>query len=273
MLIGKYTIVNNNEIIITDLPPKTWLEPYIKFLEGLDYVNRIYDESSIKNTHIKVVFTDGALDTLKSSYNQVNKHLDYIESNLKLYTKLSHHINLYTAKNTVTEYDNYLDIIYDWYIVRKECYIKRIERESIILKYKIILLENTIRFIENHETYDLSKKKDDIINKILTSNNYIMLNKSIIESPGIIQNNEIENKIINENASYNYLLNLSYRLMNESAYDRFKLKLEEYKSLYEFYSQDNIYKKIWIDEINSLSKILKKGFTEGFYRENESVFK
>ena len=275
MLIGNYEIPEKtkDQIIITELPPRVWNEAYIESLEKKDFIDDIIDESSIYDVKIKVLFKKGELNRLQIEYESKNEHLDYIEYNLKLYSKLSHCINLYSQKNTVLEFKNYTDIMKHWYVVRKESYFKRIERENILLRYKIIITESIIRFIENHESYGISKKSDSIAIDILKYNNYQMLNKTIIDSPGLIKNEDLENHILNINQSYDYLLNLSYRKMNSESYERYKSNLEELKKKLAYYNNDNIYKTIWVEEIDKLYEVIKNGLRNGFHVEDPNLFK
>ena len=100
MLIGTYEISkkSKDEIIITELPPKVWNEKFIENLEKKEFVDDIFDESTIDDVRIIVKFKKDELSKLETNYKDsknYNEYLDYIEYNLSLYTKLSHHINLY----------------------------------------------------------------------------------------------------------------------------------------------------------------------------------
>ena len=278
MLIGLYEIPKNSKdtLIINELPPKVWNEKYIDSLEKKEFIDEVLDESTIDDVRIIVNFKKGELNKLIAEYpdhKNNSEYLDAIEYNLNLYIKLSHHINFYQINNAVKEYKNYETVIMDWFYIRKDCYIKRINRELILLKYKIIMLENIIRFIENHEKYNISKKSDSIANRILKDNSYIELNTSIINSPGLLSNDQLEHHILNINQSYDYLLNLSYRKMNDNSYDNNKKKLKELQQKIKYYQQSGIYKEIWISEIDSLYKELKDKFKNGFYQEDENLFK
>jgi len=278
MLIGLYEIPKNSKdtIIINELPPKVWNEKYIDSLEKKDFIDEVLDESTIDDVRIIVNFKKGELNKLISEYQEnknYSEYLDGVEYNLNLYIKLSHHINLYQINNAVKEYNNYETVIMDWFYIRKDCYIKRINRELILLKYKIMMLENIIRFIENHEQYNISKKSDSIANTILKDNGYIKLNTSIINSPGLLCNEDLENHILNINQSYDYLLNLSYRKMNDQSYENNKKKLTELQKQLKYYQKSGIYKEIWINEIDALYKELKDKFKNGFYQEDENLFK
>lgn len=274
ILVGTYKIPTNikDTVYITELPPKVWTKTYQESLEKKSFIEEVLiNECSDENINIKVIFKSGELERLKQNYKEQD-NLDFIEYNLNLYIKLSHCINVYTPKKTVKEYNNYSEIIYDWFPYRKNCYLQRIERILILLKFKILMLENIIRFIENHETYNLSKLSDDKLDKILLKNKYIKLNKSIIESPGLIKNNKLEKSII-EDSNYDYLLNLSYRNMNDSNYNNYIKKLKEYKDQYAYYNQSNIYKSIWISEIDALYKNMKIGLKSSFYNEDNKKFR
>jgi DNA topoisomerase II len=274
MLVGTYKIPANTKdiVIVTELPPKVWTKSYQDDLEKKPFIEEVLiNECSDDNIYIKVIFKTGELLKLKNTYKE-RDGLDYLEYNLNLYQKLLHCINVYTPKKTVKEYDNYTKIINDWFPYRKKCYLDRIERLLILLKYKIIMLENIIRFIENHEKYNLSKISDEKADDILSKNNYIKLNKSIIEAPGLIKNDKLEACIIND-ASYDYLLNISYRKMNDTNYNNYKKKLEEEKEQFKYYNQKDIYKKIWIGEIDVLHKNMKEGLKTGFYNEENKKFR
>lgn len=274
VLVGTYMIPPNSKdtVIVTELPPKVWTKTYQTQIENKPFIDEVFiNECSDEKIYIKVIFKPGMLEELQQTYSPIYK-LDYIEYNLNIYSKLSHHINLFTPKKTVYEYTKYTEIIHHWFPYRKNCYLQRIERILIILKYKIIMLENILRFIENHEKYNLSKLSDDKAESILDKNKYIRLNKSIIESPGLIKNDQLE-IAIQTNVSYDYLLNLSYRKMNDVSYNNYKKKLKDEKDLFKYYSTPNIYKTIWHQEIDTLYHHVVEGLTNGFYNEKDKKFK
>jgi hypothetical protein len=100
----------------------------------------------------------------------------------------------------------------------------------------------------------------------------VRLNKSVIESPGLIKNDKLEISIT-ENSNYDYLLNMSYRKMNDQSYNNYKNKLKEEQELYKYYSKTDIYKSIWIEEIDNLYKNMKDGLKTGFYNEDNKKFR
>jgi hypothetical protein len=61
--------------------------------------------------------------------------------------------------------------------------------------------------------------------------------------------------------------------MNSESYERYKTNLEELKNKLEYYNKPDIYKTIWVEEINKLCKELENGLKKGFYQEDPNLFK
>ncbi len=282
VLVSKYSLNEKKDgdyLTIKSLPPRVWIDSYIESIQSVEGIVRIRNNSTINNVEIEIKINKGILNEMKKIFNnakdakEFKNHIDYIHYNFKLYSKLSHCINMYSETDTVLEYKNYKDILLRWFVVRRNCYIKRVERECIILKYKILICENYIRFIQNHETYNLSKSSEKEADVILEKNNYQKLNKTIIECAGRIPNEDLEDHILNKDSNYNYLMNLSYRQMNSDCLVKLQKKLKDLiKELKELSKKDS-YKSIWKKELEALKPILLKGFANGFYKEDETLFK
>jgi hypothetical protein len=135
------------------------------------------------------------------------------------------------------------------------------------------MCENYIRFIENHDTYGLSKLTEKESDKLLESEKYTKLNKSIIESAGRLKNEELEHTIISVDANYNYLMGLSYRQMNADCHSKLLKRLKSLKKELKELAEPGSYKKIWRDEITQLWPLIKRGVEDGFYKEDDTLFK
>ncbi len=289
-LVGTYTLEQKRDcdiVTVTSLPPRMWIDSFIENVKEMDGVMKVRDNSTINSVDIEIKFSKEVLQKFKQSYENYlsskdgkrldipafKKDIDYVCYGLKMYVKMNHCINMYSESDTVLEYSNYEEILIRWFRARKNCYIKRIQRECIVLKYKIIMCENYIKFIENHDTYNLSKKTEAEANSLLLEKDYNKLNKSIIESAGRLKNEELEHAITSVDANYNYLLGLSYRQMNAECHSKLIKKLKSLKEELKVLEQPDSYKKIWTEEINNLWPLIEKGVTEGFYKEDESMFK
>lgn len=273
-LLGSYIVKKTKDseyVIIKSLPPRVWIDNCVEHLRSLDYVINVKDKSTIDEVNIEVKMPLGTLAKLKEEVKTVDP-IDYIQKAFKLYVKMSHCINVYSQKNTVLE-TSYEEILYRWFLVRKLCYRKRIAREMLILENKILLDKECIRFIMSHDKYKLSEVSDSEADGILEANEYVKFNKSVMDSPGRRSNEELQEEITGNSADYSYLLNMSYRQMTKSAKDRLEERIKKHSKELEFLEDPDAWKKIWIQELNDLIPVLKKGFAEGFYREDSSKFK
>jgi hypothetical protein len=61
--------------------------------------------------------------------------------------------------------------------------------------------------------------------------------------------------------------------MNDTNYNSYKKKLQEEKEQFTYYNQTNIYKSIWINEIDLLYKNMKDGLKSSFYNEDNKKFR
>ena len=93
-----------------------------------------------------------------------------IEKYFKLSTSLSiSNIYLFNYKGIITKYDNVLDIIEEFYEYRLEMYVKRKKYYIRILENELMILKYKVQFINDILTKKLfieQKKKDDVIEKL-----------------------------------------------------------------------------------------------------------
>jgi DNA topoisomerase-2 len=269
-LIGSYTVRTDDKseyVTITSLPPRVWVDNVVEYLQELPYTTRVRNSSTIDSVNIEVKMTTGSLENIRS----VESDIDAVVKAFKIYTKVNHCINVYSEDDTVLEYNNYEDILIKWFAIRKKCYETRIEREIIILEYKLIIGENYIRFIDNHVNHGLSSMTTRQTIAALESLGYAKLNKNVIDNAGRIPNDELPSEI-KKGASFDYLLNLSYKQLNVDHKDRLVKRINEIKEELAILKEPDSYKKIWTSELAALKPVLENGFSNGFYKEDDSLF-
>ena len=258
---------SDNIIYITEMPFGVWHD---KWREDMldpenpksELIDDIINNSNDSNINITVKLKPAAADKMPTGMPNV----DYLTEFLMIYTKGTHHYNCLGADNCVYEAKDYIDMFVKWYAKRKECYAIRIDRRIIILKHLIILLEMMIRYANNYVEYNLSRKSYEVATEILSKNNYIMLNENHIENPKYIPLDELD-AFMMQNASYNYLLNLSDMDKLAPANARREAKLAEYKAeLEELKKEDKYFKgaSIWLKEIDILEECIRDGFAKGW---------
>ena len=146
---GNYEIMDENRIIIKELPLGLWTTPYKEFLEGIQY-----DSDSKKN--VIVGFTDNNTDervhfviTFPDNKLHLYQNNDTIEAKLKLVKKLkTSNMNLFNEEGTINTFNEINDIFNMWYDVRLKKYderksylIGKISNELDLLKYKALFIK------------------------------------------------------------------------------------------------------------------------------------
>lgn len=228
---------DSETIIITALPLTLTVEAYIKSLTGVDveseekkkkskkgkknkkaavaaaatearqkskmeYIDVIYNYSTIDTINIHVVFKPGMLVDLMAERN--------IEEFLLLRKRLVPQLNYYSTADTILECAFYHQAIISWLRERYEILLTRYNREYVIIDYKIIKLENKIKYIENVRSGVINptnKKSEEFISQ-LEALSYVKLNDHYITHPDLHSEEELCRLISSENISYNYLLHM-----------------------------------------------------------------
>ena len=148
---GVYAI-SGKTVTISELPVGTWTNNYKEFLEGL-LEKKILSDFREKHTEENVLF-----------------ELDFVGvpdvSSLKLETTIrTSNMHAFDAKGKIKKYDSPLDILRDWFDVRKRFYIKRKKFLLSDLTTRSIIAENKSRFITmiNNGELIVNKKSEPVL--------------------------------------------------------------------------------------------------------------
>ena len=118
-IIGEYNVIDDNNIIINELPVGQWTTPYKEYLESIQYdadgkknvIIDFTDNNTDEKVHFVVTFPDRKLDMYIKN--------DTIESKLKLVKKIkTSNMHAFNKNGTIQKFDNPEDIISDWYDLR-----------------------------------------------------------------------------------------------------------------------------------------------------------
>jgi DNA topoisomerase II len=269
---GKYEIIDECSLRITELPIGKWTDDYKKFLDSLipdtskkkslenenhkkksqpkktiiDYVNN----SSDKDIDFLITFEKGFLNSLQWDEDE---NIDGIEKFFKLTTSkgLSYNnIHLYNDKNQIHKYDNVYDIFDEFYKIRYELYVKRKEYLLSELNNSLLILNSKMRFITdvmNDKIKIYKRKRVDIIKDLLNEKYLMVLDGRTLEF-----NND---KKAEELKYYDYLIKMSIYLFTEDEIEKLSNKIntlsEEYNNLDKLTIEE-----IWLDELDKLLNIL-----------------
>ena len=259
------------KIKIKSLPPRMWIDPLVEKLSEMEDI-KVRDNSTIEKVDIQVTVPESVMASWCGKSKNI-PGVDYVQQGLGIYSIVKHHINLYTREDTVKECSSYEEVIVGWADVRRELYKARVLRETILLKCRLIMLQNSYKFIQQHVSMKLSSVDEEKQVEVLAKKGYVPVNITVLNAPKQIPNDILEDSIMNKGASYNYLLNLSYRQMTKQSLATTQNKISETEKRLQYLSDKDVYKKIWKEELSALMKVIHHGLEHGFYQEDASLFK
>lgn len=274
--IGKYQYVSSTRtLIITELPLRVWTSKYIAnlrkqakkderiILPGGSSINSRSDDMSV---FIEIKLTENAINLLDTMGD--SSFTDGVEEYFHLRELMDTHLNL-TECGKVIPLKSYEEAMKIWFKYRRDHYVLRIGRISIMHEMNIVRLENIIKFIK--AGFKFSMKKCEEMETILCDAGYPRLWAERISSPKFIRNDRLKDEILNgKKASYSYLLDLSD--LKKSSENLAKLEAELNCAHIEFSNHNSISTEgsfpgaaIWLNELSSLESKLREGM-ETFWK-------
>lgn len=214
---GNYQKINENTIVVTELPIGVWTQSFKEHIEDLidnsdaslvGLTTTVKKKSSIKEDNKKSTSKDNNTkrepiiidfkckpsdvdiyftitfnkDILQKLEEQIiNDDCNGVHRLLKLYTTISTtNMYMYDSNQCLKKYANIKDIINEFYDTRLMYYNKRKEYRLNQLEHELVLISNKVRFIlENIKgTIELKNKTIDEINKCLENKKYAKINDS-----------------------------------------------------------------------------------------------
>jgi len=260
---GKYEIVNDTNVHITELPIGTWTDDYKQFLETLmettdkngkkvtPLIKDFNDMSKSTNIDIHVTFhSEDKLYKLLSTYGE--NGITSFEKHLKLTTTVTNtNMHMFDSNEKLKKYENVSEIINDYYGTRLSGYGTRKEYLINVIQQELILLSNKRRYIQEllDDTIDLRKKKKEVIIQMLKDKEY---------------------DTIDNDADYKYLLKMSMDSVTEENVQKLTndhdSKTEQLQDVMATSIQD-----MWLRELDCLEVEYDKFITHRtFERESES---
>ena len=267
---GVYEKIDNDTVLITELPVGTWTMSYTTFLEtlmdghtdknGKRVPPTIRDFSSLStevNVRFKITFPRGKLKDIENSID-VNG-INGIEKILKLTTTVSNtNIHMFNSEGKLRKYNSVPEIIDDYYNVRISVYNKR--KNALINAYesKLIKLSNKAKYILDtlNDKIDLRKKNNETVNNMLQQmgfdkieDNYKYLIKMPMDS---VTNENVEQILKDKNDAENELSILKATTLE-------KMWLNELKNFEKEYNKYKTYReKLQTIESEKIKTVKKK---------------
>ena len=243
-VIGHYNVIDNNNIVIDELPVGQWTTPYKEYLETIQYdtdskknvIIDFTDNNTDEKVHFVVTFPDKKLEMYIKN--------DTIESKLKLIKKIkTSNMHVFNRNGTIQKFDNAEEIISQWYefrlekyIIRKNYIIGKLTNELNLLEYKA----KFIKYVLDKKIIVFKQKREAIIKKI-----------EDFKFPKLSTGKEEK--------SYDYITNLSLFSLTEEKIEDLNEKLENKEEELAKVKKTSE-KEMWIKELNEFKEAYKKWF-------------
>lgn len=294
---GSYTYnEKTEEVHITQLPLRMWSYDYKCMLEGIptdgkktasgapsssssapkEYVKFVHDDTGNDKTDITIKLVPGAYEKIMAEYGTSDGKIDPIEDYLGIRQQMHCRLNMITDDGFVCEFKNYEQIIEYWFPRRRDLYEKRIERQSLLLEFRIDYWENVLRFIlaDSDKTINIDKdftaeQREDI----LTEHEFTKFNKSILFQPRYLKVDQLHEAIYSSGASYKYIDQITVGEKSQASVRALRAKIEDMKRELQA-SRATTWKSLWLREIDALEAVIREGIeTNWLFGTKQHVFK
>jgi DNA topoisomerase-2 len=224
--LGNYKL-ENEKIIITELPIGFWTEDYKNFLDNISENEKWFKSYKNNCTEKEILF-----EIKTNDFKFIEKMNE--ENKLNQILRLSRNINLtnmhcFSSNGKLKKYNTINDILNEFYNFRLEAYDKRKINLIKTLKENILIENSKLQFI-----------KAVISNKLKL---YQMEDDKIIK--------ELDKMKLYKINGYDYLLNLSIRGITKNKIKDLEIKINEIKKelnkINKFSSKD-----LWINDLNKI---------------------
>lgn len=212
---GKYEVVGEDKVRITELPIGSWTMPYVTFLEGLvdggtdkqgkkiaPQIKDFTSNSTEKIVDITVVFPRGRLQELVSQ--EVAANINGLERMLKLTTTVSTtNMNLFDAECKLHKYANIEEIIDAFIQVRYKTYQTRKTYQIDQMERVMLKLSNKAKYIQANlaGTVDLRRKTAEQIQTMLETAQFAKIDDNfdyLIKMPMVSVSKENVERLMRE---------------------------------------------------------------------------
>lgn len=258
---GEYTL-KGNVLSISELPFGIDPTDYVEKMSANDYVSNAICRSSDNYIDVEITLKPGAVEKIKAEYG--TEELDPIQHFASMRKMIEQHLNLVDLKGNVHEFANYGDIIKYWYHIRRLYYTLRHDRNTEILRYQIIEMENIIRFVDekSKNKLNLEKQSRSAAYDIIAKAKFVLINSKALHDNRQIKTSELKSSIFGASASYDYLLSMTQYDTLDDAIEGYKTKLASFqKELNDLVNKKEPFKGAlaWLEELDEVERTVKLG--------------
>lgn len=273
---GTYEVdEDTNTIRVLQLPLKIWSEHFKCKLLGMDpktgktedsfgeplpskpLVEEVLDYTGNDENNIIIKLKPGAL---KQIHDYGSSELDPVEDYLEMYQLMNPALNMFVADGSIKEFRSYEEVMQHWFVVRKDMYKRRIERELVLLRFRILYFKSILRFIEMDDKKEINidrKKKEDRI-RILEAAGFARFNRTNLLTPRYIKTDELEAFITQHGANYDYIDSINKGMTEEASVRTLEEKIRSLEAKLAELSEAS-WQQIWLTELDHLDTVIQEG--------------
>jgi len=213
---GRYEIVDQDKIRVTELPIGYWTEDFKELLNDLQndkdkdgkkivpFIKDVFENYTDTTVEFVITFSKGKLADLESGKGDYG--CNGLEKLLKLYsTSSTTNMNLFNSEDKLKKYESVNEIIDDYYDIRLEYYEDRKDNMIEALERDLLILSNKAKYIQAvlDGSIDLRKKKKQEIIDMLQDKDYDTIDnddefKYLVRMPMDSVSEENVDKLLNE---------------------------------------------------------------------------
>ena len=252
---GKFNIINDSTVQITELPIGTWTEKYTEFLDKIsvergketakNFVRTFKDDST--ETQVNITIKMNPLNINKWGNKFGKDGISELENRLKLTSALGiTNMHMFNENGKMQKFKDIDEIIDQWfpfragiYTKRRDYMLKKLQKELDIIKYKVAFIQEII-----DDTIEIKNVKKQKIMDQLTEHKFPKISIKEDQEP-----------------SFDYLMSMDLYKLTEEEIDELKKKKEmkqlEFDELSGTSSTD-----LWINDIDKFIESYKKSLIQ-----------
>ena len=252
---GKFNIINDSTVQITELPIGTWTEKYTEFLDKIsvergketakNFVRTFKDDST--ETQVNITIKMNPLNINKWGNKFGKDGISELENRLKLTSALGiTNMHMFNENGKMQKFKDIDEIIDQWfpfrasiYTKRRDYMLKKLQKELDIIKYKVAFIQEII-----DDTIEIKNVKKQKIMDQLTEHKFPKISIKEDQEP-----------------SFDYLMSMDLYKLTEEEIDELKKKKEmkqlEFDELSGTSSTD-----LWVNDIDKFVESYNKSLIQ-----------
>ena len=248
---GKYNVINNDTVKVTELPVGKWTQSYIEYLESMEktntkdanskqFIKHFVNNSTDTKVDITIYFNEPIVDKWAKKVNKDGSN--ELEDKLKLITTIStNNMHVFDVDGKIVKFNSIEELIDYWIENRRYIYIKRRENQLEQLQKELDIIAYKVKFILEiiNNTLEIRNVKKALVIKALEEKQYM----------------KIATK--DDNPSYDYLLSMDLYKLTEEEIDELKKK-KEMKEAQLTTLQNTTVEDIWKRELEEFKENYSK---------------